>query len=736
MKQHRVTRLVFGMKAFASFFVVIGLCSFSMVGSTSADEGMWPMYELAKIPWESLQERGLELSREQIYDPERPDIGDACISLGGGSASFVSPNGLIVTNHHVAYGAIQRASTVEQNYLHDGFYAATQEEEIPAVGSNAYVTLSVEDVTERVMAAVPDDLDSLARYEALDRVTKEIIGEAEAGQDGVTADVDGMYGGTQYVVTTFLKIRDVRIVHAPPMAIGNYGDEIDNWMWPRHVGDYSFLRAYVGPDGTPADYAEENVPYQPKAWLPVSSRGVQEGDITLLIGYPGRTQRHTVSFVIDDLVSYSYPRAIQRSLEALAMIDSAGQADPEIALRMASTVQGIKNRLKKTQGLLAGLVKDSVLAKKLAEEAELTAFLQADPQRWERYGDILPTYDSLYEAKKEDRERQEVLGMIWYIDHLSLARSLYRWAEQREKPDMERERGYQDRDSLKMIRRMEYAQINLVPAVDRMFMRYWLNHALALPDGQRIAAVDSIFAGVAEDERERFIGELMDRMFTRSKVGETEGRLAMLRMTPEELRALGDPFIDLAAALGPEFERMQMEDRVWSSAAGRLGREYMRALMAWKGDDLYPDANGTKRFNYGEVARYSPRDAVMYDYITSLTGVMEKETGEWPFIVPEELKEVWRQRDFGLYVDPHLEDVPVDFISTNDGTNGNSGSPVLNGRGELIGLDFDTNLESVHKDFWYNGEISRAVVSDIRYTLFLLDKVWGYRELLEELTIR
>ncbi|HOD67591.1 MAG TPA: S46 family peptidase [candidate division Zixibacteria bacterium] len=724
----------FGRRGGARSLMTAVAIAAALSGGAAADEGMWPLYELDRLDWDSLQARGLRLSREQMYDTARPDVADACINLGGGSASFVSPKGLIITNHHVAFGAIQRASTVEHNYLRDGFYAPTPAEEIRAVGTSVYVTLAEADVSDRVLAAVPEELDGLARYEALDRITKEIVREAEQGRDDIQAEVTPIYGGTKYTLTTFLRIRDVRIVHAPPMAIGNYGDEIDNWIWPRHVGDYSFLRAYVGPDGKPAEYSRDNVPYEPQAWLPVSAQGVKEGDFTMMIGYPGKTQRYTVARAIAEAVNFTYPRSIDRSLQLLAKIDSAGAENPGIALRMASTVQGISNRMKKTQGLVAGLARDSVVARTAAAEAELTVFLRGDSARWERFGGLIPAFDSLYDAHAAARERREVLGMVWYVDHLSLARQVYRWAEQREKPDPERESGYQDRDSLRVLRRLEQAQINLVPAMDRVFMRYWLEQALALPDGQRLAAVDSLFAG--GPERDRFLDRLLDRMFAQTKVGQEQARREMFRMSTADLRRLRDPFIDLAAALGPEFERMQTEERVFASAAGRLERQYMRALQAWKGDRLYPDANGTKRFSFGEVRRYSPRDAVTHDYITSLTGVMEKETGAEPFIVPAELKQVWRRRDFWPYVDAHLNDVPVDFITTNDGTNGNSGSPVLNGRGELIGLDFDTNIESVHKDFCYNRNLSRAVVADVRYILFLLDKVYGYRALLDELTVR
>lgn len=701
----------------------------------AGDEGMWPLYDLDKLPWEELQARGLELSREDIYDPDRPDISDACINLGGGSASFVSPNGLIITNHHVAFGALQKASTVEQNYIRDGFYAARYEDEIPAVGYNVYVTLSIDDVTDRILQAVPPQLNELARYNALDSITKVIVAESEKGTD-IVAEVQSMFGGTQYVRYIYLKLSDVRIVHAPPASIGDFGGEIDNWMWPRHTGDYSFLRAYVARNGSAAEYSKDNVPYQPKSFLAISSKGVQEGDLSILVGYPGSTRRYAVSYEIDEIVNFAYPRSVKRMQDALAIIDEVGSADPEVALRLAGTAKNLNNYLKKTIGMLDGFLRDSVLVRKQEEERAFVSFLGAEADRWERFGWILPAFDSLYSQRAALREKREVLGLIRYVDYLSLAQQIHKWAKQRELPDMERERGYQDRDSLKFVRRIEQAQINLVPLADRVFAAYFVRQALALPADQRLAAIDSLYAHMPADKREAFMANLLDSMYAGSVIGSREKRLAMIRMSLEELSELNDPFLCLAASLSPEQEAIQLEEKVFDGAVGRLRAEFAKAIFAWKEGSLYPDANGTKRINFGNVQGFRPRDAISYNHQTFLTGVMEKESGVDPFIVPSDLKQAWATRNFGSYVDSRSGDIPIDFLTTNDGTNGNSGSPVLNGRGEVIGLDFDTNLESVVKDYYFNGDISRAIAVDIRYVLFLIERVYGYRGLLKELTIQ
>ncbi len=708
-------------------------CMFTVPASVGADEGMWPLTDLEKLDWKDLERRGLELSTGDIHDPSAPSIDQAVVRLPGATASFVSPEGLIITNHHVAFTAIQRQATIEKNYVEEGFYAPTRSDEIPATGYTALVTLSVEDVTDRILSAVTDDMSPLDRFMAIDMATKEVVKEAEEGRD-VKCEVAELYDGMQYMLHTYFEIRDVRIVYAPPEAIGNYGDDIDNWRWPRHGGDFSFLRAYVAPDGSSADYSEDNVPYEPISWLPISAAGVKEGDLTLVIGFPGSTQRYVSSYHIEDLEKFYYPRLIRMLTVYRDIIARHSEQDSAVALRHEDRETMVDNFLLYGSGILEGFEKGRILEKKREQERRLTAFLKENEELFERYGHVLPELEQVYAKKKETMEKDFILGMMTQMsDLMDAAVEIYKWSVERGKPDIEREQGYQDRDTTETIDDLRNLQINLVTETDREIMKYFLKLGLDLPEGREILALERIVEG--KKDPQAYLDRYVDEIYESTRIDDEEERLRMFRMSKDDLEALDDPFIELAAELYPELDERRTRTRARIGELNRLRPQLIRAYAAWQGGALYPDATFTMRLNVGEVKSYSPRDAVHYHFITSLCGLMEKETGEYPFIVPEELKEAWKNRDYGPYADEQLGDIPVDFLTTNDGTGGNSGSPILNGSGEIIGLDFDTVYEAVAKDYYYHPDMARSIVCDIRYVLFVIDRVFGCKDLVEELTI-
>jgi hypothetical protein len=698
-----------------------------------AEEGMWPLYDLHKLPLDSLKAKGLRLEPNQIYNPQGGGISDAVVRVNA-TGSFVSPNGLIITNHHVAYGAVQKQSSVERNLITDGFYAATPSEEIPAIGYDVYVTLAIDDMTDRVLAVLDDSMTDLERYRAIDRVTKEIIKEAETGRD-VRCRVASMFGGKQYMLYTYFRIRDIRIVYVPPASIGKYGGDIDNWMWPRHTGDFSFLRAYVAPDGSSAEYAEDNVPYQSETYLPISSAGVRDGDLAMIIGFPRHTNRYASSYYIDDLVNYYFPDRIRMYEDLLELIRQAGMKDSSIAIRLASMDAGINNSLKNNYAMLEGFTEAAIIQKKIDDEKLLAEFINVDAGLKKKYASVLPGLDSLYLERRKTRDKDFVLGSLGWADFFSLADEIYRWAVEREKNDMERRPGYQDRDSISTREWLENAQINLVPSFDKEVLRYFLMKAFDLPRGQRIEAIDKIFTGKKGAQREACLDRYLDDLYGNTAIGDLDRRMKMFGMSRRQLEEIGDPFIDLAVALMPECDEQTERARKFKGASTRLEPKLIAAYAEWRGEELYPDANGTMRFNYGFVKGYSPRDAIRYSYLTSLTGVMEKETGKDPFIVPVKLRQEYEEQNFGPYVDPVINDVPINFLTTNDGTGGNSGSPIINGKGELIGLDFDCNYESVASDYLFIPELARSIVVDIRYMLFVIDNVYHLDALLNELTI-
>ncbi len=714
--------------------ILIPLLVITLTGITLADEGMWPLYSLDKLPFDNYRDNGLQLQPEDIYSPDGTGLFQAVVRIGA-SGSFVSPHGLIITNHHVAYGAVQRQSTVETNLIREGFYAPTRADEIPAPGYTAWVTLSIEDVTDQILASVSDDLTDFQRYQTIDSAVKATIALAEK-EDNIKARVATMFGGKQYVLYRQFRIRDIRIVYVPPEMIGVYGGDIDNWMWPRHTGDFSFLRAYVAPDGSPVEYAEENIPYQPNRFLPIAQNGTKEGDFAMIIGFPGYTNRYASSYQVDDLVNYSYPTRIALYRDILAIIDSLSHDNPATALRLKSRVQGYNNGLKNRIGMLEGFERGHLLEKKLADENQLRAHINANPELTTKYAGVLPGLDSLYARKRATRERDQVLSLLTWNDHSRMAGEIYRWAIERQKPDHERDRGYQDRDSIDTREWLEDAQINLVPSYDRALLKYALQHAINLPEGSRIGVVDSILSTVDADNLDSRIERWLDNSFANTSIGNLDRRMDMFNMTARELRALGDPFIDYAASLYPEMETQRERRKEQAGTSNRLEPKLIAAYADWRADDLYPDANSTMRVNLGTVAGYRADDSTEYGCFTSLAGVLAKETGEEPFVVPDELRACAAEATSSHWTDPTLQDVPVNFLTTNDATGGNSGSPVIDGKGRLIGVLFDGNYEGITADYMFDPEVARSINVDIRYVLYLLDEVYHLEALMNELTLQ
>jgi hypothetical protein len=714
---------------------VLAALVFILAAGAVADEGMWPLYSLDKLPFDSLRARGLILKPEEIYNPKGGGIANAVVEVLA-TGSFVSPDGLILTNHHVAFDAIQEQSTVEQNYLRDGFYAATKDKEPEAIGYKVSVTLGMEDVSARVLGAVNDKMTDLQRYKAIDQVIKKIVKECEAGRD-VKCRVGTMFVGKQYVKYTYMEIRDVRIVYVPPYGIGNYGGDIDNWMWPRHTGDFSFLRAYVSPDGKPADYAKENVPFKSKVYLPISAAGIKEHDFAMTLGFPASTERYISSFELENTINFYYPYIIRMAEDQCKIMTDAGAKDSAIALRLSANMQGYNNWLKNSYGTVAGLSRSRVLDRKQADERGLVAFLAESPALDKKFGGVLPELDSLYHAHEKTQKRDFALQeLLWNSDYLRMASTIYRWSVERPKPDLQRERGFMNRDTATAKEDLKNAQINLVPSVDKEILKYILRKALAVPADQNLAEIERLFPATNGDARDKQVDRFVEDAYAKTRVGTSEERLRMFAMSKAELEKLHDPMIDIAATLYPLMEQMRERDKTFSGAKTRLSPKLVQAFSEWKKDRMYPDANGTMRLSYGEVKGYQPRNAVTYDYLTGLTGVMEKETGKDPFIVPDQLKQTYAKKDFGRYTDAHNSDVPVDFLTTNDITGGNSGSPVINGKGELVGIAFDGNYEAVACDYQFDATIDRTIAVDIRYILFILDKVYHLDGLLKEMTVR
>ena len=712
--------------------VFVGVVAF---GGVQADEGMWLVQSLDKAPFKNWQGRGLELDAKEIYNRKGADVCDAVIRLGGGTASFVSPEGLIVTNHHVAFGALQRSSSIKSDYMQNGFLAETRSDEIAALGYDAYVLEDTKDVTKKVLGATKKDMTYKERYDAIEKVTKELVAKAEKGKD-LRAEVSETYDGAQYVLYTYFRIKDVRIVYAPPGPIGVYGGEIDNWMWPRHTGDFSFLRAYVAPDGKSASYSEENVPYQPKKYLAFSTAPLKEGDFTMVIGYPGRTSRYRSSYSVDYVVSKYYPFTIKLREDLIAILEEESAKDRGSAIKIASTIRSLENGYKNSQGMLEGLLKYDLLEAKLAEEKTLKEYMAANSDMKKKYGSLFDEIAKLYEEYPKYAQQYGLLRyMAYYVGAMSSARTIYKWSAEQEKKDIDRDPGYMARDEENLRRRLEIADLRYDEDADKRVMAYFIRRLADLPESQQPAAIKAIRGDHEGEELDAVIAKVVEKMYAGTKVPNKEERLNMFGMSKKDLTALGDPVIEFVADLETDREQYKEKSETFEGAVSMLRPKLMELRAAHTGSALYPDANRTMRMSVGEIKGYSPRDAVTYDYMTTLNGMVEKATGEDPFDAPARLIELSRSKDYGNYKDPKTGDVPVCFLSTDDITGGNSGSAVLNGKGEIIGLAFDGNYEAISADYQFIPALTRSIHVDSRYILFIMEKFTGADTLLEELTI-
>ncbi|NPV83865.1 MAG: S46 family peptidase [Candidatus Aminicenantes bacterium] len=694
-----------------------------------ADEGMWMPHQMRML---NLQQLGLKMNPDELYKKDGTGLMSAVVNLGGGTGEFVSSEGLILTNHHVAFGAIQRASSKEHDYITDGFLALTREQEIPAQGYTADILLGYEEVTARVLSKVKPKMTPRQKYDAIEAAVKEIVAEAEKAGPDLRASVVAMYSGNQYYLYRFKRIKDVRLVYAPPQDLGNYGGEVDNWMWPRHTCDFSFLRAYVSKDGIGVDYSPENVPYKPKVWLKISTEGVKEGDFTFVMGYPGRTYRNNLAVEIE----YDFNAMVKRMAEfqdIINFIESASKGDKETEIRYASMLKGLYNTLKNMQGKVEGMKKVDLINKKKEQEKELLAWINASPERQKKYGKVLDQMADYMKRYDVFASRNEILGNVisayFGSTILSQAYTIYRFVEERQKPDKDRDPLYQERNVPFNRQRIQLAERGYVFNTDREFFKHQLKKLMDLPAEK----IPGPFRPILAQKSDKAVEEYVDNLYKNTILGDPKKRLELLDMKPADLMKLNDPFIQLAADLEKELKVVREESKAWAQERADLKMLYEAALLEMKEGKLAPDANSTIRFTYGPVIGYSPKDAVVYKPITTLKGVMEKETGEFPFHVPARLKELYQKRDFGKFEDPVLKDVPACFLNTTNVTGGNSGSPTLNAKGEQLGIIFDMTYESVIGDYYIIPEWQRSISVDIRYVLFITEKFSGAHHLIKEM---
>jgi len=694
--------------------------------AAKADEGMWMPSQLPAIG-KQLRAAGFQGNPADLADLTKAPL-NAVVKVGGATGSFVSNDGLVLTNHHVAFGVIQYNSNAQRDLIHNGFVSHERSEELPANPDfRLRITTGFDKVSDKVLAAAKGKTGR-AYFDAIDAISKTLVAECER-EPGVRCSVVNMFYGRDFYLVKQLELRDLRLVYAPPRAIGNYGDEVDNFVWPRHAGDFTLLRAYVGPDGKPADYAKDNVPYRPPAHLQVAREGVRDGDFVMLAGYPGITYRHRTAAEFADQVGWRLPTTVQVMLQLQQVIEDTGRDDKPAAIRYASQLQSLKNSIKRFQGELDGLKRSDAVNIRRKDEDAMLAWLLPQPTA----GALRPQIDEvnrLVAGGNAMRERDLLLGLMQGQTQLMRsALTLQRLAHEHGKPDAQRESGYQARDEDLIAGMLRQVQRRYDPSVEKRLLTVLLGRYQALPDAQRVPEFDAAFGRTPASLKQK-----LDQVYASTHLDDESQRLAWLTATPASVVTSSDALLALAAQLQPALLRIEDERKQREGDLLRLRPAYMDALIAYReheGRAVYPDANATLRVSYGKVTPLKARDAVTYEPLTTTAGIVEKNTGAEPFDAPKPLLDAIAKGDYEGYADAKSGLMPVDFLSNLDTTGGNSGSPVLNAKGELVGLNFDSNWEAVSASWMFDPRYKRAIHVDLRYMRWLMDKVYPAPQLLK-----
>jgi len=705
------------------------LCVLSLF-SANAQEGMWMLTQLRQL---DLGKNGLLIPVEEIYDPVKPSITNAILQLGGGSASFVSSEGLVLTNHHVAFTALQRTSTADNDYITNGFLARDHSAEISAPGYSARLMLEMKDVTSEVLASAKGITDPVEKDKKIKAYITEVTDAVRAKTSDYEAEISHVYNGKHYIMYTYKVFKDIRIVYSPPLSIGNYGGETDNWMWPRHTGDFSFMRVYVSPDGKGEDFNKENIPYKPDVWLKVTRDDLDDGDFTFIIGYPGFTTRYRSSNSVYWNLNYNYPFYIDNFKEIISLSEELTENDPEGRIKIASLIKGLANTMKNYEGKVEGMERTLFLQKKLDFEKEYLEWANSTTSLKSKYADIISKEKEQYDILEKTRERDAVFGLIQGLSGtmLSVAEQIYSLSKEMEKPEGERPPGLSQEAVDVFKEELTYTYNDYYEPLDKALMLRTLKMADTLPAGQRITGLDITVFGSGMNT-----AVWVDNAYKTTRLNNEDYAKKLIGKSSAEIERINDPFIRLAVSLYPMAEEINKITNEFGSNVTSLRKDYVDALFEWKGSLIYPDANGTIRFTWGPVKGYKPADAVWYYPFTTLRGVVEKNLGIEPFNAPEKLVTLKDSKEKGVFLDPDLKEIPVAFLNQCDITGGNSGSPVMNAKGELTGLAFDGNYEAMISDWQYDYTLQRCIAVDIRYVLFITEKFSEAGFLLDEMGVK
>ena len=697
-----------------------------------ADEGMWLPIFIERLNYIDMKKMGLQLTPEEIYSVNHASIKDAIAIFGRGCTSeIVSDKGLLITNHHCGYGSIQAHSSVEHDYLTNGFWAESLADELPNPNLTATFLVRIEDVSSAMLEVVNDTMSEEERAIAIRKKGKEIADKAKEENDFYSARVRRFFEGNEYYLFVYKVYKDVRLVGAPPSSIGKYGADTDNWMWPRHTGDFSIFRVYADADGNPAEYAEDNIPLKPKYHLPISADGVKEGDFTMIMGYPGSTERYMTSYGVKMALDISNQSVVEvRDVKLKIMMEDM-QNDPAIRIKYASKYARTSNYWKYYIGQSKGLKRLKVYDKKRALEQEFSQWVNQTEHRKVKYGSVLEDFSKAYKTISSYEKSR-----IYMREAGSRGSEILSFAGRFGRLEKELQQKTPDQNKI------DELKAGILSRMEDYFKNY-----NAPTDEKLLAAMLTMYHNnISADQQPEYLKDIAKKykgdfkayarkVFATSYFVSPE-RVNELLENPSAKKINKDPAFHLSTEFNNfYYDQIRPKTEQAYNELDRASRLFIAGLREMQPDKkFYPDANFTMRLTYGQVKDYFPADAVHYNYFTTLKGVMEKEDpNNWEFVVPEKLKELYRTKDYGPYGDHGV--MKVCFLSTNDITGGNSGSGILNARGELIGLAFDGNWEAMSGDIVFEPELQRTINVDIRYVLFIIDKYAGAKRLIDEMDI-
>lgn len=719
------------MKKIVLFFV---LSSFMFKPLAKADEGMWLPMLLGEQVYADMVKKGLKVSKEQLYSMNQACIKDAIIIFGGGcTGEIVSKEGLIFTNHHCGYNAIAAASTVEHNYLKDGFWAKAKTEEIYAPGVHAQFLIKIVDVTDKVNEKIKG-LNAMDLTQKLPGILME-MGNKETEGTGYEGRVSSMFKGNQFLLFVYERYKDVRLVGTPPESIGKFGGDTDNWEWPRHTGDFSIFRVYTNKDGKPAEYAADNVPLKSKYSLPVSIKGVKDGDYTMIFGYPGGTNRYETSYGVKLKTDIENPSLVSLREARLKFMLEEMKKDPAVKIQLAGYYAGVANYWKFFDGESKQLLKFKTFEEKQANEAAFAVWAKGKPE----YENLFSEYAKMYDAwRPYAKQRVYMTEGIFGSPLISFANSLTKLDGVLSKKDATKEEIAKAIEGAKAARETFIKGENITS--DKNILAYVTQafytdiDAAQHPVGFYTTTVAKYGDLKSKSTYEAFSNQVFSNTLCLDNV-----KWNAFTSAPDTALLHKDPAFMMANAFTSNFNtKYQKYFTEFNAQNFYLGKAYLKGVLEMnKGKKMYPDANFTMRVSYGNVSSYSPRDAVKYSHVCTMSGVLEKyKPGDYEFDAPAKLIELAKNKDFGQYADAATKDLVVSFISSNDITGGNSGSPVINAKGELIGLAFDGNYEALSHKIKFDKDLNRTINLDVRYLLWVVEKLGGATNIINELDLR